>query len=288
MYQSFHRTGKLRLLHALHRSARTLGVSSRIAAVLGLLYFACSGDGRPPAPGGEAGSGASAGGTIADGGEGGTSSGAGGAAGATGGDAGAAGGGLGGAGMGGSTPLRDDCTPSEACTSYCAALGPDTTCGVGDAAQCACFCEDRYGDPCPAELAAVLECISERSASGDCSTRGRVIEGCEQETIALELCDLGGREQLCARNTPVCDPYCRATTLAFCNQSSESVGECLCGCEQNVSDRCETELQAFMTCADDDPTFSCGTSGELVPGSCSSEWQTFRTCLVGDQPDAGP
>lgn len=286
MYQSFHRTGKLRVLHALRRSSRTLGVSSRIAAVLGLLYFACSSDGRPPGSTGDGGSGASAGSTAsADAGEGGAA-GSGGAAGA--GDAGgAAGSGLGGAGLGGATPVRDDCTPSEACTSYCAALGPDTTCGVGDAAQCACFCQDRYGDPCPDELAAVLECVSANSASGDCSTRGRVIEGCEQETIALEICDLGGREQLCGRSTPICDPYCRATTLAFCNQSSESVGECLCGCDENVADRCETELQAFMTCADDDPSFSCGSAGELVPDSCSAEWQTFRSCLVGEQADAG-
>jgi hypothetical protein len=287
MYQSFHRTGKLRARHAALPSRLSIGVSSRIALVLGLLYLACSSDERPPGTTSGNGSGATGGsGTNDPGGDGG-SAGSAGAAGAGGEDAGSAGSGLGGSGMGGSGPLRDDCTPSEACTSYCAALGPDTTCGVGDAAQCACFCQDRFGDPCPEELAAVLECVGQSSASADCSTRGRVIEGCESESIALELCDLGGREQLCARNTPVCEPYCLATTLAFCNQSSESVGECLCGCEQNVADRCETELQAFLTCADDEPSFTCGEQGELVPGSCSAEWQTFRTCLVPEQPDAG-
>lgn len=285
MYQSFHGTRKLRRAHALRLPAGTFGVSSRIAALLGLVYVACSSDERPPGSSGTGGSAVNAGGTAGEDAQGG-SGGAAGAGATAGSDTSAGGSGL--AGMGGSPLLRDDCTPSEACTSYCAVLGPAPTCGVGDAEQCACFCQDRYADPCPEELAAVLECASEQSASSDCGTRGRVIEGCEQQTIALELCDLGGREQLCARNTPICAPYCRATTLAFCNQSSESVGECLCGCEQHVADRCETELQAFLTCTGDDPTFTCGNAGELVPGACSSEWQTFRTCLVGEAPDAGP
>lgn len=288
MYQSFHPTRKLRGSPAARMSLRSFAVSSRIAITLGVLYFACSSDGRPPAAGGEAGSGASAGSAATDDGGAGGDSGSGGSAGADdGGSSGAAGSGFGGSGMGGSGALRDDCTPSEACTSYCAVLGPDPTCGVGNAAQCACFCQDRFGDPCSEELAAVLTCAEERSASGDCGTRGRVIEGCEAETIALEICNLGGREQLCGRSTPLCEPYCLATTLAFCNQSSESVGECLCGCDKNIADRCETELQAFMTCADE-PSFSCGSEGELVPATCTAEWQTFRTCLVPEQPDAGP
>jgi hypothetical protein len=265
-----------------------LGLSAPIALAAVLLHSACSSEARPPAPmgaGSNARVGDAAGGSTSDDEQGGNA-GAAGAAGAAG--DGSGGSGMGGAGMGGAPPLRDDCTPSEACQAYCAALGPDPSCGVGTAAQCACLCEDRFHEPCPTELAAVLACVSSESASGDCRVGGRVIPGCEAESIGLELCDLGGLEQLCGSSTPVCDPYCRATTLSFCGKASESVGQCLCGCEKNIAGRCEVELQAFMSCAGDDPAFSCTAGGDLVPPSCPGEWQTFQTCLLGLAPDAGP
>jgi hypothetical protein len=290
MYQSFHRSREVGgdTVAARASSRRSIfGVGSALALAVVLLHSACSSEGRPPAPNG-AGAGPSAGEATdgsndEDDGLGGSS----GAAGASGDSGGSAGSGLAGSGMGGGTPLREDCTPSEACQTYCSALGPDPTCGVGNAAQCACFCEERLNDPCPRELAAMLACISDKSATADCPARKRLIEGCEQEAIALELCDLSGLEQLCAGNTPVCDTYCRANVRSFCPEASESVSECLCGCEANVAGRCETELQAFITCASDDPSFSCGSAGELVPQTCTSEWQTFRTCLL-PAADAGP
>jgi hypothetical protein len=266
-----------------------LGVSSWIALGALFLHSACSSDGRPPAPGELNGASGSAGNAGAGSGESGFG-GSGGAAGSAGTSSSSddnGGSSFGGSGMGGSTPLRDDCTPSEACTSYCSLLGPDPSCGVGNATQCSCLCEDRFNDPCPQELAAVLACASSHSATGDCRTAGRVVPGCEAESVALELCDLGGREQLCARGTPLCDTYCRATTLAYCVQSSESVGECLCGCENSIAGRCDAELEAFMTCTSEAPTFTCGESGELIPGACATEWQALDGCKRGLSPDAG-
>jgi hypothetical protein len=266
------------------------GMSPSLALALVFLQCACSSDGRPPAPGNPGGAGTSngsAGSAGAQDGLGGNAgaSGSAGAGGASG--DGSGGSGLAGSGTGGPTSLRDDCTVTSACQSYCDALGPDPSCGVGTAAQCGCLCEDRFNDPCPQKLAALLECVSTSSASGDCRAQGRVIAGCEAESIDLELCDLGGREQLCGRDSPLCEPYCRATSLSFCSQASESVGQCLCGCELNIADRCDAELAAFMTCSASAPEFSCGAEGELLPASCAAEWQTLQVCVRGEAPDAG-
>lgn len=118
----------------------------------------------------------------------------------------------------------------------------------------------------------------------DCASRGRIISGCEQESVALELCDFRSREQLCAQATPRCLPYCTALQLSFCPQGPESVTSCLCGCEASVAARCQTQLDAFMDCSADAPTFGCDSGGRNLPTSCLDQWQALNGCLL---PDAG-
>src|SRR5262249_13340131 len=140
---------------------------------------------------------------------------------------------------------------------------------------------------CPRELEAVLSCVGDDPIS-DCRTQGRLFVGCEDAAIDLELCDVRGREQLCGRSQPLCMPYCRGVRLSFFGPASASVVECLCGCQQNAAGRCLPQLEAFMGCTGDAPTFGCDANGELVPNSCPSEWQALQQCLTSGAADAGP
>lgn len=200
--------------------------------------------------------------------------------------------GSGSAGMAGSAPdiVTPSCIPRAPCQTLCGALALDPAeCGVGNDAQCGCICEERFNGPCPDELSALLACTGE-SPSVDCATRGRIFAGCENESIALELCDFRAREALCADVFPRCTPYCRAAALSFCPQGPESVTSCLCGCEATLASTCENEFEAFMNCASDAPQFSCSTSGLPEPASCPSEWQALEGCASQFEPsprDAG-
>ena len=255
-----------------------------------VLSSACNSGGRPPPPAstddyGRSGSGGSA---STQQGNGGSGSGAGGGAGSFNGGGGSAssGAGAGGAGMGGSSPFDADCTPREDCLALCAAVGSNpSACGLGEPAQCACACEQRFRGPCPDELAAVVACAGD-APSIDCAERGRIFPGCEAQSVALELCDFRAREQLCAQAYPRCLAYCQPATLSFCPQGPATVSSCLCGCEATLIGNCETQFDAFMACAADAPSFSCDSNGREVPASCLAEWQTLQSCASGT-PDAG-
>jgi hypothetical protein len=142
--------------------------------------------------------------------------------------------------------------------------------------------------PCPGELSALLACVGD-SAEVDCSTRGRVFAGCEAESLALQVCDARAREQLCAVPFPRCRAYCEPLTLSFCAQGPESVTSCLCGCEATLVAGCSAQLDAFMTCSSDSPSFGCDASGRPAAQSCATEWQSLSICARGstDAPDAG-
>lgn len=257
-----------------------------VLAALGLC-LACGTDRPSPLADGSAAPGSggrasAAGGAAGAGGAGGTESGAAGAA-----LAGAAGmGGVGGA----NENALPGCVAREGCQLLCSAWGSDPAgCGLGDAAQCRCICEERFNGPCPDELDALVECVGD-SPAVDCSVRGRVFEGCEAASIELQVCDFLAREQLCAQSFPLCMPYCQAATLSFCPQGPESVTSCLCGCEASLATRCASELEQFMTCSSGAPEFSCGAAGRPVPTSCDLDWQALEACLGGDgsaAPDAG-
>jgi hypothetical protein len=188
-------------------------------------------------------------------------------------------------------PVGPACIPSLGCRQLCDSLGTDPSgCGVGNAQQCGCICEDRFNGPCPDELAAVLSCVGD-APSIDCDVRGRIFPGCERESLALEVCDFQAREQLCAQSYPLCSPYCEAATLSFCSQGPESVTSCLCGCEASLVTRCPDELATFMSCSSNAPQFSCDTSGLPVATACPAEWQALQGCFSPGSlgaPDAGP
>lgn len=151
------------------------------------------------------------------------------------------------------------------------------------------MCEARFGDPCPAELAALSDCIRD-APSVDCAVRGRIFAGCEDESFALEACDFAARGQLCASAYPECTPFCRGLRLAFCPRGPESAAACLCGCEATVVTRCAAELDAFTDCAGAEPTFACGGDGRAVASSCEDAWQTLAACMARPAPassDAG-
>jgi hypothetical protein len=198
---------------------------------------------------------------------------------------GAGGSGAGGAGGSAGSGLPEPaCIPLDSCQRYCAAFGNDApSCGLGNSAQCGCVCEERFNGPCPDELSALVQCMGSTPAI-DCSNRGRIVAGCEQQAVALELCDFRSREQLCARATPRCLPYCTALQLSFCPLGPESVTSCLCGCEASLVGRCEPQFAAFMDCSADEPAFGCDSSGRNVPSSCLDQWQALHACL---RPDAG-
>ncbi len=231
--------------------------------------FACGGGDRPPPPLASAGAGQSG------------SSGVGGSSGGVGGS----GSGLGGSslgGSGGSGIPEPACIPRESCQRYCAAFGNDApSCGLGNSAQCGCVCEERFNGPCPDELDALVQCMGDGPPI-DCGNRGRLIAGCEQQAVALELCDFRAREQLCALAAPRCLAYCTALQLSFCSQGPESVTSCLCGCEASVVERCQSQFDAFMDCSADAPAFGCDSVGRNVPTSCLAQWQALDACLIPD------
>lgn len=256
----------------------------RLIAALAALSLACGGDERPPglAGGGVASAGAN---PTASGGashQGGGGAGEGGSA-----MAGASGAG-GSAGSGGSAGTRSDglplepaCIPREGCQRLCSTFGTDPAgCGLGNGAQCGCECEERFNGPCPDELDALVACVGE-APSIDCRARGRIFEGCEDESFALEACDFGAREQLCARAYPACTPYCRAAVLAFCPLGPESAASCLCGCEASLVTTCAAEFDAFMSCSEQAPTFACDLAGRVTASACSAEWQALEACVAG-------
>jgi hypothetical protein len=195
------------------------------------------------------------------------------------------------AGSGGSGEPVPECIPRQACQRLCSAVGDDPSrCGLGNASQCGCICEDRFNSPCPDELDALVACIGD-APSIDCSARGRVFPGCEDQSFALEICDFRAREQLCASSYPACTSYCRGTQLAFCPLGPESLSSCLCGCEASLVTACSASFDAFMTCSAGAPTFTCDGAGHPQAASCSSEWQTLSSCmdgLVAGHADAGP
>jgi hypothetical protein len=205
------------------------------------------------------------------------------------GNAGAGGmGGAGGAGgAAGSGSTEPSCAPRQECRSYCAAFGGDTSsCGLGEPSQCGCVCEQRFNEPCPQELAALVACAGS-SPDVDCATRGRIIAGCETESFALELCDFRGRERLCAQAYPRCLPYCEAAVLGYCSLGPSSVTSCLCGCEATLVERCDPQFEAFMDCTAEAPSFSCDADGHNLATSCLPEWQALDGCVRGGLPDAG-
>jgi hypothetical protein len=245
---------------------------------------ACSSDERPPrlrigdaASGGAAGAGASnasgAGrGPTAGAGEGGSAS-----AGASG-AAGSAGAG----GAGDAPPEEETCIPRQGCQRLCSVLGTDAACGLGTVRQCGCACEERFNGPCPEELDALLACVGD-APSIDCSTRGRIFPGCEDQSFALEVCDFQAREQLCAGSYPDCTPYCRGAMLGFCPLGPESVASCLCGCEATLVTLCTSEFDAFMTCTTKTPAFACDADGRVTATTCVPEWQVLDACMkVGE------
>lgn len=251
--------------------------SSSLALALMLVGFpmlgACGSDGRPsPVEGALTGGsgGATSGGAGGNGLAGAAQSGSGGSA-----VAGA--GGMG--GMGGVEGFVPPCIPRQACLDLCSSLGDDpASCGVGDAEECACICERRFNAPCPTELDALVACTG-AGAEIDCTVRGRIFPGCEDESIALDLCDFRTREQLCAQGFPLCLQYCRAATLSFCSQGPESVSSCLCGCEASLATRCASDFGAFMSCSNDAPEFVCDGAGRPLSSGCSVEWQSLESCV---------
>jgi hypothetical protein len=206
---------------------------------------------------------------------------AGGSAGATGlsGSAGIGGSAMVSAGAGGTagSDPPQSCIPREECQRLCGVLGGDGACGLGNASQCGCNCEERFNGPCPDELDALLACFGE-TPSIDCSERGRVFPGCESESFALDLCDFEARGQLCADAFPPCTPYCRGALLASCSLGPESVSSCLCGCEQSYAIRCAAEFETFMTCTSNEPAFACDSVGRVVAAVCEPEWQALDAC----------
>jgi hypothetical protein len=226
------------------------------------------------------------------------------AVGASGGASGASGGGIGGvanagagveggapgtAGAAGSAP-EGACQSAPECQRLCSALADDpAACGLGDRRQCGCLCEERFNGPCPAELAALSDCIRD-APSIDCATRGRIFPGCEDESFALEACDFSAREQLCAGAYPACTPFCRGLRSAFCPRGPESAASCLCGCEATVVTRCAAAFDAFMGCSEGTPTFACDADGRVVAAACEEAWQTLAACMAvpaPGSPDAG-
>jgi hypothetical protein len=169
------------------------------------------------------------------------------------------------------------CIPREECQRLCAVLDGDGACGLGSASQCGCNCEERFNGPCPDELDELLGCVGE-APSIDCSERGRVFAGCENESVALDLCDFQARGQLCAEAFPPCTPYCRGALLATCTLGPESVSSCLCGCEQSYATRCAAEFEAFMSCTSNEPAFACDSAGRVVAAVCEPEWQALDVC----------
>jgi hypothetical protein len=192
---------------------------------------------------------------------------------------------MGEAGAGATAP---SCTPRKGCQRLCQAFGADPAgCGVGDATQCGCICEERFNRPCPNELAALADCVGD-APSIDCSLRGRVFPGCESQSIALQLCDFQAREQLCAQSFPLCTPYCQALTLSFCAQGPASVTSCLCGCEATLATACASQFDAFMSCSNAAPAFTCDAEARPAATGCGLEWQSLQLCAGGAlDPDAG-
>jgi hypothetical protein len=179
------------------------------------------------------------------------------------------------------------CIPRQDCQNLCGTLGNDpAACGLGNVAQCGCICEERFDGPCPALLAALLACTG-ASPSIDCKQRGRIFEGCESESLALEVCDFRAREQLCAQDNPRCMSFCQSAVLSFCPGGPESLGSCLCGCEETFITSCATQFDAFMTCSADTPAFTCDANGRNQSTSCVAEWQALQSCQSASVPDAG-
>ncbi|HTV20723.1 MAG TPA: hypothetical protein VMG12_18695 [Polyangiaceae bacterium] len=237
--------------------------------------MACGADDRPARLGGNAasesaGRGGSSGAAASASGEGGE----GGAAGSA-----TAGAGAAGEGGGAADPQGPGCVPRESCQRLCSVFGNDPSgCGLGNPEQCGCACEERFNGPCPDELDALLACAGE-TPSIDCRARGRIFEGCEDASFALEACDFQARDQLCAGAYPACTPYCRGAMLAFCPLGPESVASCLCGCEASLVTTCASEFDAFMACTAQAPTFSCDIAGRIVASSCANEWSALAVCI---------
>ncbi len=167
----------------------------------------------------------------------------------------------------------------------CQSLGDDPSgCGLGNAAQCGCICEERFNGPCPDELGALVLCVG-NEASIDCGVRGRIFPGCESQSLALEICDFRAREQLCAQSFPLCTPYCQALTSSFCPQGPESVTSCLCGCEATLVGRCGPQFSEHMACTSNAPEFTCDEAGRPLATTCPESWQALETCV--QPPDAG-
>lgn len=186
----------------------------------------------------------------------------------------------------GSEPFVPSCLPRPGCQRLCAVLGSDPAgCGVGTEDQCGCICEERFNGPCPDELNALLACTG-AEPTVDCSARGRIFAGCENESVALDLCDFRAREQLCAQAFPACTPYCVAVTLNFCPRGPESVTSCLCGCEATLATTCESEFSAFMSCSNAAPQLTCAETGLPVAATCLDEWQALESCSQGSVPSA--
>lgn len=207
-------------------------------------------------------------------------------------DAGAAGSaaaGQAGATAGGGGAMSETCIPRQNCQKLCAIFGNDPACGLGTGAQCGCVCEERFNGPCPGELEALLACAGSEP-SVDCSTQGRRISGCAEQSLALEICDFRAREQLCAESFPNCMAYCRSAVLSSCSAGPETVTSCLCGCEASFTGACGADFDAFMACTGDAPSFECDSAGRPAPTTCASEWQSLMSCLqpgTGEPPDAG-
>jgi hypothetical protein len=196
-------------------------------------------------------------------------------------------GGLNTSGSAGSGPIDPGCIAREDCRTFCAAFGNDpASCGLGNAAQCGCICEQRFHGPCPEELGALLSCAGS-TPQVDCANQGRIFAGCEKQSFALELCDFRAREELCAQSYPRCLPYCEAAVLGFCPLGTDSVTSCLCGCEASLIGRCESQFNAFMDCSADAPVFTCDGNGRELSSGCLSEWQVLDSCVNGTSPDAG-
>jgi hypothetical protein len=232
--------------------------------------LACGSDDHPPAPNGSGGG--------AGAGAGGVGSGAVPGAAGEGGSAIVAASGAAGTGEPSSGP---SCVPRQSCQRLCGAVGDDPSrCGLGNVSQCGCVCEDRFNGPCPDELDALVACIGD-APSIDCSVRGRIFPGCEDQSFALEVCDFRAREQLCAGSYPECTAYCRGSMLAFCPLGPESLSSCLCGCEASLVASCSASFAAFMACTSQAPAFACDGAGRLTASSCASEWQTLSACMAG-------
>ena len=176
-------------------------------------------------------------------------------------------------------PFEPECVPREPCQRLCAAVADDpANCGLGNRAECGCICEDRFNGPCPEELEALTNCTG-ATPSIDCSVRGRIFQGCENESFALELCDFRAREQLCASTNPACTAYCRGAILAFCPQGPETAASCMCGCEATLVTTCASEFDAFINCNKGDPVFSCDDTGKLQASACANQWNALNGCM---------